>query len=95
MKTETIQHKHTDNRGIFFLKLENQTVAELTYTREEGVMTINHTETQPGHEGKGLGAKMVAESYAFAKANHLKIKPLCPFAEVVFDRHEEWSDVRI
>ncbi len=95
MATNNIQHKHNDCRGIFFLKQEDSTIAELTYSLENDVMTIDHTETNPEHEGQGIGASLVEESYAFAKANNFKINPLCPFAEVVFDRHESWSDVRI
>ncbi|WP_194850254.1 GNAT family N-acetyltransferase [Nonlabens antarcticus] len=95
MSNDSIQHKHNDRRGIFFLKEDDQTIAELTYSLEDGVMTIDHTETNPSHEGKGLGGKMVEESYAFAKANNLKINPLCPFAEVMFDRNPEWSAVRV
>ncbi|SCY40474.1 hypothetical protein SAMN05192588_2702 [Nonlabens sp. Hel1_33_55] len=95
MNTDNIQHKQNDRRGIFFLKQGEQTIAELTYSLEDDVMTIDHTEVQPEHENQGLGGKMIEESYAYAKANNLKINPLCPFAEVVFDQHEEWSDVRI
>ena len=95
MQTDSIQHKQNDRRGIFFLNENDQLIAELTYSLDDDVMTIDHTETNPEHEGKGIGARMVEESYAFAKANNYKINPLCPFAEVVFDRHEEWKDVRV
>ncbi len=95
MNTDSIQHKQNDRRGIFFLKHGDQTIAELTYSLDDKVMTIDHTETNPEHEGKGIGAKMVEESYAFAKANNYKINPLCPFAEVIFDRNQDWSDVRV
>lgn len=95
MNLDNIIHKQNDRRGIFFLKHGDQTIAELTYSLEDGVMTIDHTEVEPDHENKGIGGKLVEESYAFAKANDLKINPLCPFAEVVFDRHEDWSAVRV
>jgi hypothetical protein len=95
MQKDSIIHKQNDRRGIFFLKQGDQTIAELTYSLEDGVMTIDHTETNPEHEGQGIGSKMVEKSYVFAKANDLKIHPLCPFAEVMFDRNEEWSDVRV
>lgn len=90
-----IQHKQNDKRGIFFMKENERTVAELTYTLENNIMTIDHTEVHPSMEGNGLGGQLVEASYAFAKAEHLKINPLCPFAEVMFDRHSEWSDTRI
>lgn len=95
MNTDTIQHKENDRRGIFYIKQGDQTIAELTYSLEDNVMVIDHTEVQPEHENKGIGSQMIEESYAFAKANNYKINPLCPFAEVVFDRHEEWNAVRV
>ncbi len=90
-----IQHNENETRGIFYIKKDGNTIAELTYSLKDKVMVIDHTEVQPEHEGKGLGSKLVAESYDFAKNKDRKIDPLCPFAEVVFDRHEQWSDVRI
>ncbi|MBF4985955.1 N-acetyltransferase [Nonlabens mediterrranea] len=90
-----IQHKQNDKRGIFYMKKDNNTIAELTYTLENQIMTIDHTEVNPSMEGNGLGSKLIEASYAFAKAENLKINPLCPFAEVVFDRHSDWSDTRV
>lgn len=95
MDTDNIIHKQNDRRGIFYIKQGDQTIAELTYSLEDNVMVIDHTEVQPEHENKGIGSQMIEESYAFAKANNYKINPLCPFAEVVFDRHEEWNAVRV
>ncbi len=90
-----IQHKQNDKRGIFYMKKDGNTVAELTYTLENQIMTIDHTEVSPSMEGNGLGSKLIEASYTFAKAENLKINPLCPFAEVVFDRHSDWSDTRV
>jgi hypothetical protein len=93
--TPEINHKENQSRGIFFMKKDDKTFAELTYTLENEVMTIDHTEVHPDQEGKGLGTQLTREIVAFAKANNRKIHPLCPFAEVLFDRHEEWSDLRV
>lgn len=90
-----IQHKQNDKRGIFYMKKEEKTIAELTYTLKDQIMTIDHTEVNPSMEGNGLGGQLVEASYAFAKAENFKINPLCPFAEVMFDRHSEWSDTRV
>jgi predicted GNAT family acetyltransferase len=95
MELDDIQHKHNDRRGIFYYKPSDQTIAELTYSLNDGTMVIDHTEVQPEHEGQGMGAKMVEKSYAYAKENNYKVNPLCPFAEVVFDRHDDWSDLRV
>lgn len=90
-----IQHNENDSRGIFYMKEADKKIAELTYSIKENVMTIDHTEVNRDQEGKGLGTQLVTKSYEFAKENGRKIDPLCPFAEVLFDQNESWSDVRI
>lgn len=45
-----IQHKQNDKRGIFYMKKDGNTVAELTYTLENQIMTIDHTEVNPSME---------------------------------------------
>jgi predicted GNAT family acetyltransferase len=90
-----IQHNENDSRGIFYIKENDKKIAELTYSIKENVMTIDHTEVNRDQEGKGLGTELVTKSYEFAKENDRKIDPLCPFAEVLFDQNESWSDVRI
>jgi predicted GNAT family acetyltransferase len=94
MKPE-IKHKENDTRGIFYMKKDDKTFAELTYNLENDVMTIDHTEVRPDLEGNGYATQLTEEIVAFAKAKHRKINPLCPFAEVLFDRREEWNDLRV
>lgn len=92
---EPIQHNENDSRGIFFLKETNKTIAELTYSLKDNVMTIDHTEVNPKHEGRGLGTQLVTESYLFAKEKGRKIHPLCPFAEILFDKNDSWNTLRV
>lgn len=71
--------------------------------KEEGKMTfvfagddkiiIDHTEVNPGNEGKGFGKQMVTKAVAYARENGIKIIPLCPFAKSVFDKVPEFKDV--
>lgn len=42
-----IQHKQTGNNGSFFAESNGKTVAEMTYTLENDIMTIGHTESAP------------------------------------------------
>ncbi|RMB56099.1 N-acetyltransferase [Dokdonia sinensis] len=90
-----IKHKETENRGFFLIRGEKGVISELTYIKNSDThITIDHTETKIPEEGKGLASKLVAHTVAYARKNNLKIEPLCPFAEVQFDRHPEYSDVR-
>mgnify|MGYP006273861971 FL=1 len=44
--------------------------------------------------GTGAGAALVERAVADARAEGVKITPLCPFAAAQFRRHPEWQDVR-
>ena len=90
-----IKHRENDRMGMFYMEGEKGTIAELTYTKNsEGVITIDHTEVKRQYEGQGKATELVAAAVHFARNNNLKIEPLCPFAEVMFDRYSEYSDVR-
>ncbi len=90
----TIQHKEREDRGVFYIKGENGIISELTYSKDDNsIITIDHTETKIPQEGKGYASKLMAHAVAFARENSLKINPLCPFAEVQFDRNPEFKDV--
>ncbi|WP_240919352.1 GNAT family N-acetyltransferase [Nonlabens sp. SY33080] len=90
-----IKHNQNDSRGIFFYKKEEKTMAELTYSHEDNVMTIDHTEVNPDLEGNGIGTHLVHKAVEYAQKNNMKVHPLCPFAEVLFDENDQWSDLRV
>lgn len=89
-----MQHKETDDRGYFLFKGTRGIISELTYSKKNQILTIDHTETKIPEEGKGLASKLVAHIVQYARDHQFKIEPLCPFAEVQFDRHPEYNDVR-
>ncbi len=90
-----IKHKENDQRGVFYIEEDNSVIGELTYRRDgENVLTIDHTEVKKEMENQGIGSKLVKKSVEYARENNLKIEPLCPFAEVQFEVHKNYSDVR-
>ena len=92
MKIERI---NDGNKG-FFRAMENEVQAGLmTYTwAGSDKFIIDHTEVDENFKGQGVGKKMVMATVDFARANHIKIIPLCPFAKSVFDKVAEIQDVR-
>jgi len=68
---------------------------------EAGIMTyvwagpdkfiIDHTVGNP--EFKGIGMKLLDKAVAFAREKNIKILPLCPFAQKMFQRKPEIQDV--
>jgi predicted GNAT family acetyltransferase len=93
METEVLQ-KINDKNGFFYIDVNGNHEAMMTFVfAGEDKIIIDHTEVKPGNEGKGFGKKMVVKAVEYARANNIKIIPLCPFAKSVFDKVPEFSDV--
>lgn len=93
---KNIQQKEQDGNGMFYIEKDGDIVAELTYKkRDNGTMTLDHTETEPEMEGKGLASALVKHSVEYARKNDLKIDPLCAYAAKQFERHEDYRDVQV
>ena len=91
-----IKHKENHTNGLFYMEDENGIICELTYVKKDNnILVIDHTQTKPELEGKGLASKLLDHTVNYARENGFKIDPLCPFAEVKFDEIEAYKDVRI
>ncbi|GAA4036131.1 GNAT family N-acetyltransferase [Flavobacterium cheonhonense] len=89
-----VQLKIDGNKGFFYIEIEGKQEAMMTFVfAGEDKIIIDHTEVNPGNEGKGFGKKMVTKAVEYARENNLKIIPLCPFAKSVFDKVAEFRDV--
>ena len=89
-----VQIRINDNKGAFYIEIEGKQEAMMTFVfAGEDKIIIDHTEVNPGNEGKGFGKKMVTKAVKFAREKELKILPLCPFAKSVFDKTPEFRDV--
>ena len=83
-----------DKNGIFYIEVDGKTEAKMTFlfAGDEKII-IDHTEVNPGNNGKGYGKMMVQKAVEFALEKNIKIIPLCPFAKKVFDKTPEFRDV--
>ncbi len=88
-----IQRDEHGRKGAFFIDEDGEWIAELTYFKNNGIMTIDHTEIDEKLRGEGIGQDMVKAAVDYARENGLKIKALCPYAKKVIDRTPEFQDV--
>lgn len=90
-----IQHKEDKGKGSFFVEENGVQLAEMTYTMSgTALMIIEHTEVSDELRGKNVGYQLVHSAVEFARAQDIRILPLCPFAKAVFDKkHAEFADV--
>ena len=82
-----------ETKGRYTYTADGHT-AEMTYSRlGSGHIIIDHTGVPDAFRGQGVGAALVARAVADARAEGVKITPLCPFAAAQFRRHPDWHDV--
>ena len=64
------------------------------YTLEGHTITLTHTETLPGNEGKGLARQLVEFALADARERHLAVLPQCWFvSKVIGDKPGDYLDL--
>ena len=69
-------------------------IAFSEYKRAGGLLTIMHTEVPKEFGGKGIGSALVRGLLDIARAQGLKVKPVCPFVKAYMDKHPEYADLR-
>jgi uncharacterized protein len=92
---DNIQLKLDDAaRGAFVIETEGERVAEMEIAISNGNLTVYHTEVAEALKGQGIASKLLSTMVSYARANKLKVIPLCPYVHAQFKRHpEEYADI--
>jgi hypothetical protein len=85
--------EHLPQHGRFQAIVDDQRCV-CDYRLVDSVMHMTHTEVPPELEGRGIAAALVEAALAHAKANGLKINPLCSYVRGYMQRHPETLAVR-
>ena len=88
-----VEREDQGAKGRFVLYADEAIAGEMTYTRAgDKRIIIDHTEVNPAYAGKGFGKKMVLAAVDYARAEAIRILPLCPFAKKTFERDPSLQD---
>jgi uncharacterized protein len=91
MEIKQIEH---GSKGGFVIEKDHERLAEMTYSKAgDKLIIIDHTEVSDALRGQGAGKQLVMKAVEYARANGIKILPLCPFARSVFEKTPEIADV--
>lgn len=89
-----VQHEDNGTEGRFFMKEADEVIAEIIYNYSNNkTIIISHTEVSPKLKGQGIGNKLIDKVVDWARSKNLKINPLCPFANRVMNKGENYKDV--
>ncbi|MCM3612289.1 N-acetyltransferase [Planococcus sp. MERTA32b] len=79
-----------------FRNEDNGTVnAEITWTQMADVMVVEHTFVNENMRNQGLAKKLVDRAVEYARENEYKIEPVCSYVATVFERYDEYEDVKV
>ena len=87
----TIVHLPAEQR--FVLQHQGAEAGELTYSISGGRAALLYTEVRPALRGRGLAHELVLATVAWARAEGLKLTPMCSYTRVVLERSAEFKDV--
>ena len=67
--------------------------AVITYRRFPDHLALLHTEVPGPLQLQGLAAKLTRTALDFARAQHLRVAPLCPYVSAFLRKHREYQDL--
>lgn len=88
-----IGHERSGHKGAFVWTQDGKRLAQMTYSVAGSRVIIDHTRVDELLRGKNVGAQLVRAAVEWARAENVKLLPLCPFARSVFDKMPEYADV--
>jgi predicted GNAT family acetyltransferase len=68
-------------------------LAVCAYRLHDGEVHFTHTEVPPAWQGRGLAAQLVRSALDWARAEGLKVRPLCSYVAAYMRRHPESQDL--
>ena len=71
----------------------NGMVGRLVYRRDGDTISFLHTEVPEEFEGQGIAGRLAHAGLEFARAEHLKVVPICPFVAAYIRRHPEYQSL--
>ena len=88
-----IRREDSETGGRYVVVIDGHE-AEMTYSRAgTSRIIIDHTGVPSELGGRGVGKALVERAVMDARAEGIKIIPLCPFAKATLEKHPEWQDV--
>ena len=90
-----IENEKRANEGRFALYENDVYAGELTYVFDENHnLVAEHTRVGEEHKGKGFGKELINALVQYARAEKIKVLPVCSFVKKVFERDESLNDIK-
>ncbi len=93
MTTEIRLHTDDHGEGRYTVLVDGKPAGELDFRTIEGRRAPTHTGVRDAYEGQGLAGQLARRALDDARAEGLKIVPLCPYVAAYLEQHPEDQDL--
>lgn len=95
MSQVTIEREEGETKGRYIARVEGMDgVGELTYSRANPHLIIaDHTAVDDSLRGYGVAKALSTRLVEDARAEDVKIIPLCPYVNAERRKHPEWAEM--
>ena len=92
VKIDQIEVVHNPNERRFESYIDNK-LCKLDYIQDGKNFVITHVGVHPDLRGQGVAGKIVEAGLEHAKANTLRVVPMCSYAAAYIRRHPEYAEL--
>ena len=90
----TVTREEGSGAQEFVLHVDGERLGSLDFDRPEaGVLRIDYVEVAPELRGTGLGRQLVEAAVDWARAENMRIVPICGYARAVIARDPAMSQL--
>lgn len=82
---------HNPGSQRYELLVDGEVVGFAAYAERDNAICLTHTEIDPGHEGKGYGSQLAAQTLDRLRDEGRRIIPGCSFMAGYIARHPEYE----
>lgn len=83
-----------ETKGYAIAKENEKEAGRMTFSiPSSNFIIIDHTEVDPAFKGRGVGKQLLYKIVEMAREKDIKILPLCPYANAMFQKLEDIQDV--
>ena len=95
MSEVSIAREVGPSKGRYVARVDGiEAVGELTYSRANPHLIIaDHTDVPDALRGRGIALALAIRLVEDARAEGVKIIPLCPYVNAERRKHPDWNDV--
>jgi hypothetical protein len=81
------------NLKLYIGEDESNALAKITFIYKDDNLVIEHTIVSDALKGQGVARKLVDAVVALAKAENMKIIPVCDYAKKVLTQDDTYRDI--